>query len=125
MGGDYKVVPFPMGTCWDERWCVVDAETGEVLDDAQGYGFKTAKKAHAAWRYKTRSDPERILIAQKKEVVRDWCKEHPQIVSRLEDEAFYALKVGQRFGAKEIREFLNGIELPCPAADFARYWGGV
>lgn len=49
----YKVVPFSTEP-WDRRWCIVDAETGELLDDAQGYGYKTIKKAHAAWNYKNR-----------------------------------------------------------------------
>ena len=25
----------------EKRYCVISAETGEVLDDAQGYGYKT------------------------------------------------------------------------------------
>jgi hypothetical protein len=39
---------------YKKRFVVVDNETGEVLDDAQGYGYKTAQKAHVAWAYKTR-----------------------------------------------------------------------
>ena len=37
---------------FDERYIVVDKDTGEIVDDAQGYGYKTAHKAFAAYRYK-------------------------------------------------------------------------
>ena len=33
-------------------WILVDDETGKVLDDAQGYGYRTAQKAHAAYAYR-------------------------------------------------------------------------
>lgn len=35
----------------DVRYAVYDSETGELLDDAQGYGYKSAEKAVRAWRY--------------------------------------------------------------------------
>lgn len=60
----YKAIPFKVITHHDEvvdnnepwenhpaydttetRFCIVDANTGEMLDDAQGYGYKTAQKA--------------------------------------------------------------------------------
>ncbi len=40
---------------YDRRYIVIDKDSGEVLDDAQGYGYKTARGAHAAWAYKTRA----------------------------------------------------------------------
>ena len=33
----------------EERYVIIDKQSGEVLDDANGYGFKTIKKAYAAW----------------------------------------------------------------------------
>lgn len=39
------VVPFDSG-----RFAIADANTGEIVDDAQGYGYTTRRKAHkAAW----------------------------------------------------------------------------
>ncbi len=40
---------------YDRRYVVVDAATGEVIDDAQGYGYKTAPNAHRAHAYKSMS----------------------------------------------------------------------
>lgn len=34
------------------RYVMMDTETGEILDDAQGYGYKTPQKAYAAYNYK-------------------------------------------------------------------------
>ena len=64
----YKAIPFKVTTHHDEvvnnddpweshpaydttetRFCIVDANTGEMLDDAQGYGYKTAQKAYAGY----------------------------------------------------------------------------
>lgn len=37
---------------YDNRYVMIDTRTGEILDDAQGYGYKTIKKAFAAFCYK-------------------------------------------------------------------------
>ena len=39
---------------YESRFVVINEDTGKILDDAQGYGYKTPQKAHAAWAYKTR-----------------------------------------------------------------------
>ena len=44
-----KAVPMPGNY---SRWVMKNINTGEILDDAQGYGYRTAQKAHAAWTYK-------------------------------------------------------------------------
>ena len=38
----------------DERYVIIDLDTGEILDDCQGYGYKTKQKAHIGYAYKTR-----------------------------------------------------------------------
>lgn len=35
----------------DIRYVLVDADTGELFDDAQGYGYKSEEKAVSAFRY--------------------------------------------------------------------------
>lgn len=58
---DYKVKEYwkhsilKDGSKWTEmRYCIVEADTGIVLDDAQGHGYTTAEKALASYRYKNR-----------------------------------------------------------------------
>lgn len=38
----------------EARYVIVDAATGEVLDDAQGYGYKSAQRAYAGFGYLTK-----------------------------------------------------------------------
>lgn len=48
-----KVVESPrLSKQYDKRYEIVNADTGEVLDDAQGYGYKDIRGAYAAWGYK-------------------------------------------------------------------------
>ena len=41
-----------LSTGVNHRWIVIDEETGEILDDAQGYGYKSKQKAYNAYFYK-------------------------------------------------------------------------
>lgn len=78
---------------YDEtRYRIVSVDTGEVLDDAQGYGYRTEKKAYAAWNYKNRDkskDKERI---EKDELIRKWMSEHPTEANTLDVYAFEIVK---------------------------------
>ena len=51
---------------YDSRYVVVEKETGKILDDAQGYGYKTVRAAHAAYAYKTRDKSKDKAKAQKR-----------------------------------------------------------
>lgn len=42
----------------DDRYLVLDRETGEILDDAQGYGYKSKLKAYKAYGYKLKRQKE-------------------------------------------------------------------
>lgn len=44
----------PNESSFEIRYYIVSTATGKALDDAQGYGYKTAQKAHAAYTYKKR-----------------------------------------------------------------------
>lgn len=35
-----------------QRFILTDSETGEIVDDAQGYGYKSAEAAYKCWTYK-------------------------------------------------------------------------
>lgn len=39
---------------YDHRYVIIDMDTGEILDDAQGYGNKSTQKAYAVYTYKNR-----------------------------------------------------------------------
>lgn len=68
---------------YDKRYVIVDKETREVLDDAQGYGYKSPQGAHAAWSYKNRSKAEREEWGKKKRHIIKWLDDNPNIVIGL------------------------------------------
>lgn len=52
----YRAVAYqPNKNSFETRYHIVSTATGKVLDDAHGYGYKTAQKAHAAYTYKKRN----------------------------------------------------------------------
>lgn len=52
---NYKVTKNKeLSTADKKRYIVVDIQTGEILDDAQSYGYKSIKNAYSAFAYKTR-----------------------------------------------------------------------
>ena len=44
-----------LSTETDKRYVIIDTLTGEVLDNAQGYGYKSERKAYASYAYKTKA----------------------------------------------------------------------
>ena len=58
-----------------KRFIIIDANTGELLDDAQGYGFKTAQKAYASYGYKSKLNGRKPA---NKAVIKAWIKKDPK-----------------------------------------------
>lgn len=68
---NYRIVHSEeLSSRYESRFVVVDAQTGDLLDDAQGYGYRSNEKAHAAWRYKTRSPAKKERDKAAKDAVR-------------------------------------------------------
>lgn len=60
MDKEYKVIKsHSLSTVNDERFIIVSTVTGEVLDDAQGYGYKTPRNAHIAFGYKNKKHKQK------------------------------------------------------------------
>lgn len=50
---DIKVIKSEeLSSAFDNRFIIINIHTGKILDDAQGYGYKTIEKAFAAFYYK-------------------------------------------------------------------------
>ena len=52
----------------ETRYVITSKETGEILDDAQGYGYKSKQKAHVAWTYKHR---DKVKEAERKKLYKE------------------------------------------------------
>ena len=77
---------------YHKRFIVVDKNTGEVLDDAQGYGYKSAQNAYKAYGYKNRVKSKDKEKAQKTRRIVKWMEEHPQFVDAMDTFAFEIVK---------------------------------
>lgn len=56
------------------RYVIINTETGEVVDDAQGYGFKSAQKAYACFVYKNASPEEKKKRNEAKKLFKNGAK---------------------------------------------------
>lgn len=112
----------------DERFVVISVETGKILDDAQGYGYKSVKKAWAAWKWKERGCPKPYVNPE----IKRWFSEHKKFCDDLEYASFHYIKDMRREerGTKQIpygeiiKELLEeyGMEVPFNVSDMAKTW---
>ena len=110
---------------YEPRFIVVDTDTGEILDDANGYGYKTTQKAFAGYAYKSRSKQDVANIKRKESVIFKWLAEHKEIRNELDAAAVYALKDGVDMTAKDVKAILDDHDikdLPFSATELLRCW---
>lgn len=113
---------------YQKRYVIIDKSTGEVLDDAQGYGYKTVHNAYASYSYKNRDKSKDKEKARKKKEIRKWMKEHRSFVRLMDDCAFEIAKGSwgpdSKFDAKLVKELLkeNKLETEFTAGELLREW---
>lgn len=115
---------------YEWRFVVIDIDTGEILDNAQGYGYKTKQKAMAAWSYKNRDTSKDAAKKAKERKVKDWMKHHKGFVKTMtqycfEIECKRSWAPEDKFDAKFVRQMLKdyGLELDgFTAGDLLRIW---
>ena len=109
------------------RYVLVNIETGEIVDDAQGYGYKTASGAHRSWAYTHRDKSKDKEKQAEYSRIKKWLKEHKSFVNLLEAELF-DISVGRvpggKFDAKLVQEVLDtcGLEIDFKIRDLIRVW---
>lgn len=88
----------------EERFVIIDPDTGEILDDADGYGYKTPQEAHESFGYaSTNSDP---MMQAEERIAKAWWDKHEDFKHELEDEIFYILEDEIPFTFKDFKTFL-------------------
>ena len=100
---------------YKKRYVVVDKETGKVLDNAQGYGYKSIKGAYAAYAYLNRDKSKDKEKAERIKKIKKWLKEHKDFVALMDQISFELWKgswgPGDKFDAKLVKELLKNCEL--------------
>ena len=118
------------GDGWQEtRYVIIDEETGDDLDDAQGYGYRTKQKAMAAWNYKNRERSKDVEKAAKEREVAAWMKENKSFVNNMDATAFEIAKGSwgpeEKFDTAFLKKMLKdeGYDnLPFTAFELLKYW---
>ena len=113
---------------YDDRYIILDKHTGEILDDAQGYGYKSPSKAYAAWAYTHRSKEQKKNDAAKKKQITKWLDENPDIVRGLFDLELDMVK-GQTYPFTEVNTAFirqvfkdNNLEVDFTPQEFLKVW---
>lgn len=100
---------------YDKRYLVIDKDTGEVLDNAQGYGYKTVQKAYAAYGWKHRDKSKDNERQEKERQIKHWLKEHKDFAESMEIMCFEILKGSWgpdvEFDAKFVKQMLKDSDL--------------
>ena len=113
---------------YDKRYVVINTDTGEILDDAQGFGYKSIQKAYAAYSYKTRDkskDKERLF---KTKHIKKWMKEHKDFVGLMDTFSFEIAKGSwgfeDKFNAKLVKEMLkeNNLSIDFKVSELLKVW---
>ena len=105
---NYKVIKSKqLSKGYDNRYVIVDKETNQVLDDANGYGYKSKENAHRCWAYKSRSKEDKNKINKKYEAVIKWIDKNKKIIDELDNMAFYACKDSDDLTTKDIEEVIG------------------
>ena len=109
---------------YDRRYVVVVAATGAVIDDAQGYGYKTAQNAHRTHAYKSVSPAKKRQREAIKKNVRRRCVEHSYFMGDIEQAMFYAMKDGDTFTEADRSALLKerSLEPPFTVKELMRHW---
>jgi hypothetical protein len=76
----YKVESYRVGEWNETRYRIL--VDGRVVDDAQGYGYKTAAKAHAAWNYKNGGRQRQL---EKTKSAKEWLKSFPKLKAEFDE----------------------------------------
>ena len=126
---EYKVIQSKkLSHGYDKRYIVVDLE-GNVLDNAQGYGYKSPQKAHAAYRYKTRDRSKDAEKAARDKMIRKWMKENKDFVKLMDQIAFEIAKGSwgpdDKFDAKLVKKLLKDsgyADLPFTPGQLLKCW---
>ena len=132
MNKKYKAVVLesPRGSDRAEiRYAIKDMESDEIVDDAQGYGYKSAQKAYAGWAYKNRDTSRDSEKAKKEIIISNWIRENKAFI-RLLDTLAIEIEKGShapedKVDANFVRKMLmqNGYnDLPFTACDLYKYW---
>ncbi len=110
----------------DKRYVIVDIESGRILDNAQGHGYKSPQKAYACYAYKKRDRSKDNEKQEKENKIKNWLRENREFTSLLDSEAYYAVKdPAVKFDLNFVKKLLKeqNLEPEFTASEILKVWG--
>lgn len=89
----------------------MDEDTGEIVDDAQGWGYKTARNAYRAHAYKKQPKSRRRKAASAERRVKRLMDANPGLHDEILADMVIAAKEGVEYTADDLVGRLEGIDL--------------
>lgn len=109
----------------DKRYVIVDIESGTVLDNAQGHGYKSPQKAYACYAYKKRDRSKDKEKQEKENKIKKWLRENREFTSQLDSEAYWSMKdPAVEFNLKFVKKLLKeqNLEPEFTASEILKVW---
>lgn len=97
----------------ETRYRLVDTQTGAIINDADGYGFKTAQNAHRANGYHQKKRRNQLTKSEK---AAQFLKQHPEIGDQLAQLCFLALHDNEQLGESEFQAFIDQSKMVWPVS---------
>lgn len=109
----------------DKRYVIVDIESGKILDNAQGHGYKSPQKAYACYAYKKRDRNKDKEKQEKENKIKKWLRENREFTSQLDSEAYWSMKdPAVEFNLKFVKKLLKeqNLEPEFTASEILKVW---
>lgn len=109
----------------DKRYVIVDIESGKILDNAQGHGYKSPQKAYACYAYKKRNRSKDKEKQEKEKRIKKWLRENREFTSQLDSEAYWSMKdPAVEFNLKFVKKLLKeqNLEPEFTASEILKVW---
>ena len=113
---------------YDKRYVVIDTDTGKLLDNAQGYGYKSIQKAYAAYSYKTRDKSKDKEREEKTKIIKKWMKEHKDFVELMNNISLEIAKGSwgpdDKFNTKFVQDMIkeNNLSINFKVSELLKVW---
>ena len=109
---------------WNERpgrYICIDEETGMILDDCKGWGFKTPEAAMKSFNYKNRETQKSEINAR----ARDFFEKNKQLYKELTEYKKSLESIGEKISTDDIRNYLQlkKVESPVEIRDLKELLG--
>lgn len=109
----YNNYPY-VGDGWTSRWFVFDEETGAVLANSKGRGYKTFQKAYWAYQWQLKGPPSVKVHQHEQELLYDWSLKNKIITDRLDRIAMHYEEEGRPLTPKHIKVLFETQKATCP-----------